>query len=378
MLHARAHAPIGRDQRVYQAPGRVNLIGEHTDYHGGFVLPAAIGLSCRITAVPLDGPRIVVSSETLNQSAEWTFDRDPPPRGPVWSNYVFGVAAAMREQGHDVAGASLFVTSTVPMGAGLSSSAALEVATATALADLSGVHIDAMDLARLCQRAEVEFVGTACGIMDQFVACHARADHALLLDCRSLAFQHVPLSAEVSLVACNTMVHHRHAEGAYNHRRAECERGVAVITAGAPDMTLRDVDQSCLDTHRGQLTDVVFRRCRHVITENERVLAAARALEARDFETVGALMDDSHRSLRDDYEVSCPELDLMVDLARELPGVVGARMTGGGFGGSTVNLVQAVAVDEFRGQMASQYEAKTGQRPDVYVMTTGGSARRVR
>jgi galactokinase len=230
----------------------------------------------------------------------------------------------------------------------------------------------------LCQRVENEFVGARVGIMDQFVACHASPRAALLLDCRSLESRTVPVPSGVRLVACNTMVRHGHATGEYNRRRAECERGIAILRARRPDVaSLRDVDPSTLEAHRTELPDEIFRRCRHVVTENGRVLRMATALEQNDLAAIAALMAASHRSLRDDYAVSCPELDAMVEAAA-MPGVHGARMTGGGFGGCTVNLVDTEAVDDFMRQVPRKYEASTGRRPEIYVSDAGGGAARVR
>jgi galactokinase len=266
----------------------------------------------------------------------------------------------------------------VPLGAGLSSSAAIEVAVASALIDCWGLSMEATDVARLCQRAENEFVGARCGIMDQFIACHARAGHALLLDCRSLESRVVPLPAHVRLVACNTMVRHSIAGGEYNRRRAECEQGVAALAARVPGIrSLRDVDLALLQREGGALPDVIRRRCRHVVTENARVAQAAGALARGDLDALGGLMAGSHRSLREDYEVSCTEIELMVQLASDCAGVFGSRLTGGGFGGCTVNLVDQDAVDEFRLHVSSRYEARTGRRPDIYVTEAGRGAEQI-
>ena len=364
--------------RVYRAPGRVNLIGEHTDYNEGYVLPAAIGLFCHIAAAPRDDRRIVVESEDIGRRVEWSLDEaDPTPRA-AWSHYVLGVAALLRRRDHHLRGATLLVSSHVPMGSGLSSSAALEVAAATALADISGLSIESGELARLCQQAEIDFVGARCGIMDQFVATHARADHALLLDCRSLDHRHVPLLPGVRLVVCNTMVRHSHAGGAYNLRRAECESGVARISARFPEVkSLRDVDEARLYACRADLPDTVFKRCRHVVSENGRVRAFVSALERAQAAALGAAMADSHRSLRDDYEVSCAELDAMVDVAQDAPGMLGTRMTGGGFGGCTVSLVQEDLVDDFRAHVGERYAARISRAPDIHVMDAGDRAMRV-
>jgi galactokinase len=233
-------------------------------------------------------------------------------------------------------------------------------------------------MARICQQAEIDFVGARCGIMDQFVATHARALHALLLDCRSLAHRHVALPPDVRLVACNTMVRHSHAGGEYNLRRSECESGAARIAARFPEVrSLRDVDEARLMACRSDLPDTLFRRCRHVVSENARVLALVDALERMDVAAIGALMADSHRSLRDDYEVSCAELDAMVEIALGAPGLLGTRMTGGGFGGCTVSLVRESDVGDFRAHVAGRYAALIGREPEIYVMVAGDCGARV-
>jgi galactokinase len=376
-LAARFGAVFGGTPRVYRAPGRVNLIGEHTDYNEGFVLPAALELSAWVAATPRDDGRLVVQSDTKGKRREWDLDPEPRPGGG-WGDYVLGVAVMLRREGHADGSATLLIASDVPLGAGLSSSAALEVAVATALVDIAGARLDPTATARLCQKAETDFVGARVGIMDQFVACRARPRSALLLDCRSLDSRPVPVPSGVRLVACNTMVRHGHATGEYNRRRAECERGVAILRTRHPDVaSLRDVDPGTLEAHRAELPDEIFRRCRHVVTENLRVMRMAAALEQNDLAAIGPLMAASHGSLRDDYEVSSPELDAMVDAAA-MPGVYGSRMTGGGFGGCTVNLVDAEAVDEFVRRVPRQYEASTGRRSEIYVSDAGGGAARVK
>jgi galactokinase len=281
---------------------------------------------------------------------------------------VVGITLMLLREAYELRGARLLITSNVPIGSGLSSSAALEVATAYALAMSSDLKIERIELAKLCQKAENEFVGARVGIMDQFISFFGEADRALLLDCRSLGFEQLPLPASAQLVICNTMVKHDLASGAYNERREQCEEGVERLRAVIPNIrALRDVSSQQLQEHRGELREVVYRRCKHVVNENERVLAAASALKDRDVTRFGDLMNKSHQSLRDDYEVSCAELDLMVDLARKVEGVYGSRMTGGGFGGCTVNLVRPDRVNEFRNKVAAGYEEVTGLEPEIYV-----------
>jgi len=250
----------------------------------------------------------------------------------------------------------------------LSSSAAVEVAIGFALLDQSGLAVDRAELARLCQKAENEFVGAHVGIMDQFVSCFGRARHALLLDCRSLQYEFVKLPPDLQLVICNTMVRHELASGEYNARREECEEGVRILRIVLPEIrALRDVTLTQLEKHVRILPAKVFARCRHVITENARVKSAVEAFHSGDTKALGPLLQDSHRSLRDDYEVSCRELDLMVEIAMAQPGLIGARMTGGGFGGCTINLVESAAVSEFRRNVAAEYSSKTGLTPEIYV-----------
>jgi galactokinase len=377
-LAGRFHDRFEGPARVYRAPGRVNVIGEHTDYNDGFVLPAALSLATWVAAAPRTDGRLVVHSEHVGESRAWDLhDGDPTP-ARNWSDYVAGVAVMLRRAGHPIGGATLLAASDVPIGSGLSSSAALEVAAALALLDLAGRELDPTELARVCQRAEIEFVGARVGIMDQFIACRGAAGAALLLDCRSLDFRPVPIAADLRLVACNSMVRHGHAGGEYNRRREQCERGVALLGRHHPGVrSLRDVTLSMLEGHRNELPEVIYRRCRHVITENSRVEATGRALDTGRLDAIGPLLADSHRSLRDDYEVSCPELDLLVELANTVPGVYGARMTGGGFGGCTVNLVHVDAVAGFHDRVSAAYEGRTGRRPEIYVSEAGPGASRV-
>ncbi|HSE19594.1 MAG TPA: galactokinase [Pyrinomonadaceae bacterium] len=365
--------------RTFRAPGRVNLIGEHTDYNDGFVMPAALDFSMWVRLSPLEQHRLQIHSENFNEAVEVDLDDQNLAARGHWSDYPIGVAVVMERAGYRLRGAHLLIRGDVPIGSGLSSSAAIEVATAFALAANSGVKIDPRELALLCQRAENEFVGARVGIMDQFISLFGQAQHALLLDCRSLEFKLLPLPDNVRLIICNTMVKHELASSAYNERRAQCEEGVRVLARVYPNVkALRDVTIEQLEQHRSELSDVVYRRCRHVITENARVLEAGEALERHDLDRFGKLMGESHVSLRDDYEVSAAELDLMVELAQQFEGVYGARMTGGGFGGSTVNLVREEKADEFRARVAEGYERVTGLQPEIYVTNAGNGAQEVR
>lgn len=357
----------------------MNLIGEHTDYNDGFVMPAALDFSTWVYLLPLEQNRLHLYSENFNEEVEVDLDdRNLAARGH-WSDYPIGVAVTLERAGYHLRGATLRIRGDVPIGSGLSSSAAIEVATACALTANSELKIDARELALLCQRAENEFVGARVGIMDQFVSLFGHAQKALLLDCRSLEFKLLPLPDNVRLIICNTMVKHELASSAYNERRAQCEEGVRLLARFYPNVrALRDVTVEQLEQHRGDLPEVIYRRCRHVVTENARVLEAGEALERHDLERFGKLMAESHVSLRNDYEVSVDELDLMVELAQTIDGVYGARMTGGGFGGSTVNLVKEEMAEEFRARVAERYEKVTGLKAEIYVCSAGNGAEEVR
>ena len=364
--------------RICRAPGRVNLIGEHTDHNEGFVMPAAIDFSTWVAIAPRNDRRVVVRSENFSETVELDLD-EPPERGRGhWSDYPFGVALEMDRAGQRLDGANILVRGEVPIGSGLSSSAAIEVATGYALLDLAGAKIDRLELAKLCQRAENEFVGMRCGVMDQFISCFGKVGHALILDCRSFDYKQLALPADVKLVVCDTMVKHELASSEYNARRAECEEGVRLLGRELSGISsLRDVTTDDLERFGGELSDIVRKRCRHVVTENARVVAAASALERKDLGTFGELMHQSHRSLRDDYEVSCEELDLLVRLSEKVDGVYGARMTGGGFGGCTVNLVQSNHVDAFKETVAKGYADALGHEPEIYVCSAAQGAERV-
>src|ERR1700674_21715 len=369
---------FGEPPRIYQAPGRVNLIGEHTDYNDGFVMPAAIGLYTRASVAPRHDRKLVIYSENYSEQVEFDLDHLPATRSGHWSDYVIGVVKMLVRSGEKLGGANLLVDGNVPQSAGLSSSASIEVAVGYALLDLAPQATgrikpdrtgpDRNKLALLCQQAENEFVGARCGIMDQFVASYGERGKALLLDCRSLQYRQLPLPDDVALAICNTMVKHSIAKGEYNQRRAECEAGVRGLAKDLSNaQALRDVTPEDLEAYGHELPDVVLRRCRHVVSENARVLRAAAALELGDLQAFGNLMLESHRSLRDDFEVSCPELDLMVELAKQVEGVYGTRMTGGGFGGCTIALVEADCVEAFKRTVQEGYERSTGRKPEIYV-----------
>lgn len=364
--------------RVYQAPGRVNLIGEHTDYNDGFVLPAALGFATRVAIVPRPDRKLVLHSANFAEQVTYDLDELPAQSRQHWSDYVVGVAQQLLQAGLPLPGANLLIDGNVPLNSGLSSSASLEVATGFALWSTTSQEVDRTRLAQLCQQAETEFIGARVGIMDQFISCHGQPDHALLLDCRSLKFRLLPLPEEVRLVICNTMVKHSIADGQYNERRAECEEGVRWLAQHLPGIrALRDVTVADFQLHEAELPAPLRQRCRHVITENARVQQAVTALEQRDLAAFGQLMAASHRSLRDDYAVSCHELDVLVELAAQQEGVYGTRMTGGGFGGCTISLVQAAHAETFRQAIATKYEARTSIKPEIYVCTAAAGVGRM-
>ena len=358
-LHAAFQGRFGGQPRIYRAPGRVNLIGEHTDYNDGFVLPAAIEFSMWSASALRDDRKLLVHSENYSETCEFDLDDPEPPRRGHWSDYVLGVAVMLERWGMALRGVNLLLRSEVPIGAGLSSSAALEVAVALAIAP---APLEPTTLAKLCRRAENEFVGVQCGIMDQFIACHATAGNALLLDCRSLEYSFAPIPPGVKLVIANTMVRHALAGGEYNRRREECAEAAAFFKKSLRDVTIAELE-------RASLPDVIFRRARHVITENARVIRAQAALDCGDLAEFGQLMYQSHRSLRDDYEVSCAELDTLVEIARALPGVYGSRMTGGGFGGCTISVVAEEHLDAFRAGIAAGYP-----KAEVYISNAADAA----
>lgn len=374
-LRDRFHGLFGGEARLFRAPGRVNLIGEHTDYNDGFVLPAAIDFQTFAAAARRPGRCLRIHSVNLGETVSFDFGAGLPRRRGHWSDYPLGVAATLVREGHALTGADLLLYGEVPPGAGLSSSAALEVATALALIAVAGLELAPMETAKLCQRAENEFVGTLCGIMDPFVSRFAQTGHALLIDCRSLEARAVPLPDAVRLVICNSGVQHALASGEYNARRAQCEQGVRALAEGNPKVrALRDATLETLEENRGRIPPVVFARCHHVVSENQRTLEAAAALEHGDLGAFGRLMAASHASLRDAYEVSCRELDVLVDAATPLEGVYGARMTGAGFGGCTVNLVRADAVPAFREDVTQAFERATRRKPKIYESSAAAGA----
>ena len=358
------------------APGRVNLIGEHTDYNEGFVLPMAIDRGVAVAAASRGDGVIRAHSSAFGETREASLDALDPARQRGWFAYVAGVAWAMLEAGHAVVGADLAIESDLPVGSGLSSSAALEVACARALADLAGAAWDPRGAAVICRRAENAFVGVACGIMDQFAAALSRAGEALLLDCRSLETEGVPLPADAVVAVLDTAAPRTLAASAYNDRRAACETAVAAIRQVAPAVrALRDVDRALLASVGDRLDPIVFRRAQHVVDENVRPRAMAAALGGGDLAAAGRLMDASHESLRTLYDVSSPDLDAIVRIARQQAGCFGARMTGAGFGGCAVALLGRDAMAGFADAVRDAYRAETGRPGEVFLVSPAGGAR---
>jgi galactokinase len=382
----RIHYLVGAHRQTFgetpillaRAPGRINLIGEHTDYNDGFVLPAAIDRDTLIVASPRPGRQIRAQSLNIEGLAELDLDKLRP--GKAWHDYVAGVAAKL-ENSHYVQGCDLTIASTIPLGGGLSSSAALEVATALALTAFMGQDFAPKHLALLCQKAEQDFVGANVGVMDQFISLFGQPDHALFLDCRSLATEAIPLplaEAGLALVVCDSGVKHAIAGGEYNKRRKECAEAVRVLSATYPHVTsLRDATPKLLEQAWGSFggrNAIAGQRARHVVSENARVQATVEALKRGDWAAVGDALWSSHASLRDDYEVSIPEIDALVEIARGVEGVLGSRLMGGGFGGSTLTLLQRGAVPAFTDAIHSGYREQFGREATVIPVEIVGGA----
>ena len=356
------------EPRIFRAPGRVNLIGEHTDYNDGFVMPFAIDRATIVAGAKRDDRRIEVAALDMDETASIDLDTAPQKQRKTWVDYVEGTARCVEEEFGKIAGANLVITSDVPIGSGLSSSAALEISVGFALLSLSGIEVDREKLAFAGQKAEHEYAGTKSGIMDQFAASFSKKGSAMLLDCRSLKRQQIPFETDDTMtVVCDTKVEHSLASSEYNRRREECEEGVRLLQKHLPKIkALRDVSMDGLEKYKNDLPDVVYRRCRHVIGENERTLKAAEYFKSRDLVNAGKLMFESHASLRDDYEVSCRELDTLVQIASSVEGVFGARMTGGGFGGCTVNIIRKNVLDGFKRSINEGYIRRFDREPGIY------------
>jgi len=380
-IHRMFRDEFGADPEVtVQAPGRVNLIGGHTDYNDGFVFPIAIERGVMICGRRRADRRLLMHQPAIGGSAEGSLDRIERDAAHPWANYILGVARELLTLGHSLCGAELTVAGTVPIAAGLSSSAAMEVATATFFEALCGLEIEPVEVARLCQRAENHFVGMNCGILDQFIATLGTEGHALMLDCRSLEYRHVPFDDPgLRVVVADTGVPRALVSSPYNTRRAECEQAARLLETllGKPVKALRDVSLDELRTVEAELPEPLRLRCRHVVTENARVLEGVTAVERGDLKRFGTLFNESHASLRDNYEVSCDELNLMADLLRGQDGALGARMSGAGFGGCAVGLLQGLdeeGIETACRRVATRYRERTGLEPNVFTTQAASGA----
>jgi galactokinase len=353
---------------IVRAPGRVNLIGEHTDYNDGFVLPMAIDRAIWIALRPRPDRLVAAHSLDFDETAEFDLDRLEKQSG--WIEYLKGVAWALQDAGHELRGFEAVISGDVPIAAGLSSSAAWELAAARAFAVTSGFAWDAAKMALLAQRAENKWVGVNCGIMDQMISAAGQADHALLIDCRSLETQSVPLPPNTVVIVLDTTTRRGLVDSAYNERRSQCEAVAKFFGVKA----LRDVTLDQLSEKREQLDRVAYRRALHVISENDRTLQAAEVMRRGEASELGQLMELSHMSLRDDFEVSSRELNTMVECAEQQAGCYGARMTGAGFGGCAVALVRQDAAEAFCAGVAAEYQAETGLKPNIYICTASNGA----
>jgi len=353
---------------LVRSPGRVNLIGEHTDYNEGFVLPAAVDKAIVFAIAPRTGSAGSLRALDFGQSHEFEISR-PVRSDKGWPNYLLGVVDQLNRIGAPVGGFACVFGGDIPIGSGMSSSAALEGGLAFALNRIFGLGLDSLSLVKLAQKAENEFVGVRCGIMDQFINIFGRPRSVLKLDCRSLDHRYYPFEREdLRLVLCDTLVRRELAASEYNVRRAQCEAGVKILARGAAGVrSLRDATPEMLEDHRPEFDPIIYKRCAYVVEENRRVEAACADLEKGDFASFGRRMNGSHDGLRDDYEVSSPELDVLVDAAREIPGVLGARMMGAGFGGCTINLVEDQAVGALRERTARSYRDQFGREPNVHI-----------
>ena len=374
-MHA---ARFGAKPTIFSAPGRVNLIGEHTDYAEGFVMPAAIDFATLAGVSPRSDGKIAIYSENYGEEGLFEAASLPAKASRHWTDYPFWVVAILAGEGHVIPGFSLSLWGDIPLGSGLSSSASVEVATALAVLHVIGATYPGPVLARLCQRAENEFVGANCGIMDQFISANGRKDHALLLDCRDLSFRLAPIPPNVALVIANTMVKHSIAGGDYPTRRAESEAACAIINnhrGGVP--FLRDATLEDLEKWGHEMTPESLKRARHVISENLRTVAACEALAKGDLVELGRLMAEAHSSYSKDFDGSCPEADAMVALAQDLPGLIGARLTGGGFGGCTINLVEQSEAPDFAEALGRRYATEIGIVPQIHICHASNGAGRL-
>ncbi len=357
--------------RYFQAPGRVNLIGEHTDYNGGFVMPMAINRNIISATALRSDNEIHIHSLNFNNTVKFTLDKLEYDKKDGWGNYVKGMAKVISDKGIKLSGMNILFEGNIPLGSGLSSSAAIEVLSGETFSKMSGKDIPSDELALLAQKAENEFIGVNCGIMDQYIISTGKKNTALFLDCRAFKAEHVPfVFDDIYVVIGNTKKERALVDSEYNSRRKECEQGVKEFNNIIGGVThLRDVSSKQFEEHKDKLAEITGKRCQHVIYENERVLEAVTRLKNGELEAFGKLMIESHESLRDLYEVSCAELDVLVEEAIKMDGVFGSRMTGAGFGGCNVSLVKKDNVDNFIAQITEVYKSKTSREPEFYICT---------
>jgi galactokinase len=364
--------------RRFHAPARVNIIGEHTDYNDGLVLPTTTALFTSVTAVPRPDRIIRIESREMRNVQSFDLDNIEPAKNPGWIDYAKGVAAELEAEGIHLQGANLEIESQIPLGGGLSSSASFELAVAAALLRLADRSLPGPSLATICQRAEIRYAGVNCGIMDQFTVACCKRGNSILLDCRSLDAEQVAIPQSAGMLIIDSGVKHRLPESAYNKRLDECAEAVNILSQDAPQIVaLRDLKMDMLEMQKDRLGDLLYRRCRHVVSEIQRVRDAFAALQAGDLSNLGKLISASHTSLRNDYEVSCDEVDQLVAIADQSPGVLGSRMIGAGFGGCVLSLVESDNIDEAARQVRQKYEDLTGDEPWMHIVQAADPAREI-
>jgi len=369
---------FGKAARLFRAPARINIIGEHCDYNDGFVMPTNTALYTWLAIAARDDRTVQILASDFKQTLR--FDLDECHKDPAggWQEYVKGVLKVLQDEGFELIGADILITGEIPLGGGLSSSASLETVLAFAMLSLAGIEIDRSQMALMCKKAENEFVGVACGIMDQYVISLCSRDEAMKLDCRSLEYKPVPLPESAQLLIVNSGVVHSLREGSLNNRQRECRQAVSLLVESGLEITaLRDLRLENLDRHRSVLSDLLYRRCRHVVTEIQRVHDAFQTMVSNDPATLGQLMNQSHNSLRDDFEVSCSELDFLVDIARKGDGVYGSRMVGAGFGGCTVTLVERRKIEAVAAEICTQYQEVQGCTPWHHIVEPSGPVQEI-
>lgn len=366
---------FGAEPALYRAPGRVNIIGEHTDYNDGFVMPMNTAVFTYAAAKPRNDRTVRAHSVLFSETFEFSLDGIAAGGAPAWAEYLKGVAFVLQDEGFDLCGADILIAGEIPLGGGLSSSASLEAVIGVALLGCAGLQAEPMKLALICQRAENEFAGVPCGIMDQAVICCCPGDHAIKLDCRSLDIEAIRLPEDLCLLVVDSGVKHQLSDGGYKQRREECDFAIALLASKEQGVTsYRDLTPAMVENYQSELGELPFRRARHVVSEIARVLKAEQAIARQDLEALGEILNASHASLRDDFMVSCKELDFLVDTANETPGVYGTRMVGGGFGGCTISLVDPACLEDARAHIVRAYEEFSGKEPWNHVVQSAPAA----